>query len=511
MMTLFTSDYLEYYLTLVGWIVSNGIWQVLEASGLFVLPFISIILQEWLKARAEGADEGNKGALSAIRVENRIWVAIVVILFAGVPFIDINLASIKYDSSRSEQCQVLVAKPEETNWSNAFTSLNNQTAKVPLWWFLIHSVSKGITSSAVASIPCGIDLRQMRIDIDNTRINDPLLAQEIADFTHDCYGPARAKLFMNRPILTDKQMSDVNWIGSHYFLDNAGFYDTYRSHTPRTAWPYNATRDAGLAQTNDGGGYPSCTTWWSDSSKGLRAKIIKQVEPDLLSRFARWLHLKSRDEVTDEVVRAIASPRQQTMNQGSVYTDYGGVVGGNMDNRVVGALGDIGLAVGSLSYFPSMDVLRQALPLVLSFLKMALVICIPLVLLIGLYDLKTVVTISCVEFALFFVDFWFQLARWIDSTILDALYSWDSPHSNWNPFLGIDNAMGDMLLNFVMGAMFIVLPAFWLSALSWVGVRAGSFAQMLINSSDGAKSAGGKGAGTLMKVGKMIVTKGKSK
>lgn len=31
MMTLYTSDYLEYYLTLVGWIVSNGIWQVLEA------------------------------------------------------------------------------------------------------------------------------------------------------------------------------------------------------------------------------------------------------------------------------------------------------------------------------------------------------------------------------------------------------------------------------------------------------------------------------------------------
>ena len=29
---------------------------------------------------------------------------------------------------------------------------------------------------------------------------------------------------------------------------------------------------------------------------------------------------------------------------------------------------------------------------------------------IGTYDLKTVVTVSCVQFALFFVDFWFQLA-----------------------------------------------------------------------------------------------------
>ena len=57
-----------------------------------------------------------------------------------------------------------------------------------------------------------------------------------------------------------------------------------------------------------------------------------------------------------------------------------------------------------------MDVVRQALPLVLSFLKMALVICLPLVLVISTYELKTLVTASCVQFALFFVDFWFQLA-----------------------------------------------------------------------------------------------------
>jgi hypothetical protein len=77
-MTLFTTDYLEYYLTLVGWIVHNGIWAVLVSSGVFALPFVAIIIQEWLKARAEGADEGNKGVLSSMRIENRVWVAIVV-------------------------------------------------------------------------------------------------------------------------------------------------------------------------------------------------------------------------------------------------------------------------------------------------------------------------------------------------------------------------------------------------------------------------------------------------
>lgn len=490
-MTLYTGDYLEYYLTLIGWVVSNGIWNVLVTSGIFALPFITIIIQEWLKARSEGADEGNKGALSAARVENRVWVAIVVILFAGVPFVDINLASIKYDDTRSKQCQVLVAKPEDTNWSNSFTSINNQSAKVPLWWFLIHSVSRGGASTAVASIPCGTDLRQMRIDIDNSRIDDPVLAQEIADFTHDCYGPARANLFMSRPQLDQKTMHDVSWIGSHYFLNTAGYYDRYHANTPRTAWPYNSTRDAGLAETNTGGGYPTCKEWWADGSKGLRARIIAQVEPSLLSRFGGWLHILSQDEVNDEIVRAIASPRQQTMNKGDVYTDYGGQVGLNLPNAATRIIGDLGMTLGALGYFPAMDVMRQALPLVLSFLKMALVICIPLVLVFGAYELKAVVTVSCVEFALFFVDFWFQLARWIDSTILDALYGFDSPHSNWNPFLGLNNTFGDMLLNFVMAMMFVVLPTFWIAALGWVGIRAGNMAQMLTSSTGDAKTAGG--------------------
>lgn len=498
-MTLYTSDYLEYYLILVGWIVSNGIWNVLVTSGVFALPFIAMILQEWLKARSEGADEGNKGALSAIRVENRVWVAIVVILFVGIPFIDIDLSSIKYDESRSKQCQTLVAKPEDTNWSNSFSSINNQTARVPVWWFLMHTVSRGLTSTAVASIPCGTDLRQMRMDIDNARINDPVLAQEIADFTHDCYGPARAKLFMSRPQLSEDMMNDVTWIGSHYFLNTAGFYDSYRSSTPRTAWPYNSSRDAGLAQTNTGGGYPNCKEWWFEGSVGLRSRILAQVDPGLLSRFARWLHIRSQDEVNDGVIRAIASPRQQNMNTGIVYADYGGQIGGSLPNAVTGVAADVGLTAGSLGYFPAMDVMRQALPMVLSFLKMALVICIPLVLIVGAYDLKTVVTVSCVEFALFFIDFWFQLARWIDSTILNALYSWNSPHSNWNPFLGLNNAFGDMLLNFVMAMMFLVLPIFWIGALSWVGVRAGNITQMLTYGTDGAKSAGSQGSGVLMK------------
>lgn len=500
-MTLFTTDYLEYYLTLVGWIVHNGIWSVLVASGVFAIPFIAIILQEWLKVRGEGADEGNKGLLSAARIETRVWVAVVVVMFAGIPFIDVDLNRMQYDDARSLQCGVSVPQPSDTGWSQSFTTLNDQSAKVPVWWAFVHALSRGITSASVAAIPCGTELRQMRMELDATRIDDPVLAQEISDFSHDCYGPARAKLFMNRPELDEAQMHDVTWIGSRYFMDSAGYYGNYRSRTPRDAWPYDSNRDAGLAQVPSGGGYPTCQQWWNDGSHGLRGRLLSEVDPSLLNRLAGWAGFLSRSDVDDSVIRAIAAPRQQKLNQGDVYTDYGGQIDKTLPNVVTRAASDLGLTMGSLGFFPAMDVVRQALPMVLSFLKMALVICIPLVLVISTYELKTVVTVSVVQFALFFVEFWFQLARWIDSTILDALYGggwgWNRPVTNFDPLMGLNNAFGDMILNFVMATMFLILPAIWISALTWAGIHAGAIANNLGAGTKDAGSAGGKGAGAV--------------
>ena len=160
-MTLYTDDYLEYYLTLVAWIVNNGIWELLITSGVIALPFFAIVLQEWLRARTEGADEGNKGVLSTLRVENRVWVAIVVVMFAGIPFIPVDLNTLAYDNSRSAQCQIKVATPQETRWSNAFTVLNNQSAYVPVWWFFMHALSKALTGVAMRCVSTSNELPKL--------------------------------------------------------------------------------------------------------------------------------------------------------------------------------------------------------------------------------------------------------------------------------------------------------------------------------------------------------------
>ena len=65
-------------------------------------------------------------AAQAARIENRVFVAIVVVMFAGIPFIDVDLNTIRYDSSRSAQCQVSVPQPTDTGWSQSFSTINNQ-------------------------------------------------------------------------------------------------------------------------------------------------------------------------------------------------------------------------------------------------------------------------------------------------------------------------------------------------------------------------------------------------
>lgn len=511
-MELYTNDYLEYYLTLVGWLINGGIWDMIADTGLIAVPITAIVSQEWLRARGEGADEGNKGALALARTENRIYVGILVIMLGLIPIAPVSFQTIQFDQSRSKQCQYDQPLPSEASWAASFSTLNGKSANIPLWWALIHGLSKAATAASVAAIPCGVDLQQIRMDVDANRIADPLLAQEVADFTNDCYGRARAKLFMTQPRLTADEYDDVTWIGSKFFLTTSGYYDDgfsgFRSHTPRVAWPYDATRDAGLAQTTGGGGYPTCKQWWSDGGIGLRARLLAQVKPDLLTDIKAWATSMSQEDINDQVIRDLVSPRKQALTQGQVYSDYGGAVDGTMANSMNRLAATAGQAVGSLAMYPAVDSMRQAAPMVLSFLKMALIICIPFVLVFGTLDLKVAMTLTFAQFALIFVDFWLQLARWVDSTILNALYGTvpgASPHQNFNLMMGAKNTQGDLLLDFVMGTMFLVLPVFWVTMLTLTGFKVGGLVSGLTEGTKQAQAAGAKGGKELEAAGKQAI------
>ncbi|MCC8460299.1 conjugal transfer protein TraG N-terminal domain-containing protein, partial [Photorhabdus aegyptia] len=150
-----------------------------------------------------------------------------------------------------------------------------------------------------------------------------------------------------------------------------------------------------------------------------------------------------------------------------------------------------GVSLGSLAAFPAFDAMRQALPMVQAVILMAVTIILPLIIVFAVYEYKTVITLTFVVFALNFLTFWWELARWLDSWLLEALYGSDT-HSRWN-MAGFQNSTDDIIMSFVMGAMFIVLPALWMGALSWAGIKMGdAVTNATKNGSADIQKSGGK-------------------
>ncbi|MBP2170706.1 uncharacterized membrane protein (DUF485 family) [Erwinia toletana] len=486
-----TNSYLEYFLTLLGWLVNNGIWAIISSTGLFAFPLLLRLISLWLKVRAQGIDEGNKGSLSLLWMENHIYTSLVVILFTCIPFLNIDLNTIKFDTSRTRQCGYSVPQPADTGYHSLINQIGGQTASVPVWWYLIHALAKGVTDAAVATLPCQPDLRQIRFEVQHTHIADPALNQEILDFAQECYSPSLARLKAREAHLSDEQSESTRWIGSSYFLRTPGFYDSDHAHSPHQSWPYNSSRDAGLFNSGNGG-YPTCKQWWEDKEIGIRDRVLKPIPATLWNLIQR--SRETREVYEESVLRSLVSQDNMQLSQdGRVYPGFGGNTSGSLSNAATRTLSTVGELIGSISAFPAFDSVRQALPMIQAILIMALIICFPLITLFSAYELKTIIMLSLVQFALVFLTFWWELARWLDSWLLYALYSSDA-HSSWN-FAGLQNSQDDIIINLVMGTMFVVLPVLWLGAISWAGVHIGAaLSGVAASGTADVKGAGGKGS-----------------
>ncbi|SMG61694.1 conjugal transfer protein TraG N-terminal domain-containing protein [Cedecea sp. NFIX57] len=469
-----TNSYLEYFLTLLGWVINNGLWNILLGTGLFAAPLAFRIVGIWMKVREEGEDEGNKGMLSLPRIENTLYGAFFVMLTCCVPLINVSLSTITYDLSRAKTCGTWTPKaPDESGYATIISSLNNQTAAAPVWWMLVHKLSKGITQAAVATIPCRPDLRQLRFEVQHTRIGNASLASELQDFTNDCYALA---LYMwkqqDQGQTTDRKvLRDIEWLGSTTFMNS--YYGDLQSKMPREAFPWNTARDSGRPNTGRGG-YPTCQAWWNTAHTGLKTRVMAQADPGLWLRLSAALKMmgKSTADYEEAVIRRLVSPVSLNASQyGQAYAGYGGNADFTLDNAVTRVVGIGGMSLGSLAAWPAFDAMRQALPMVQAVMLMAVYVMFPLILAFSAYEFKTVITLTFVVFALNFLTFWWELARWLDSWILEALYTSDT-HTSFN-MAGFQNTSDDLIMSFVLGSMFVVLPAVWVGALSWAGVKTG--------------------------------------
>ncbi|WP_434986903.1 conjugal transfer protein TraG N-terminal domain-containing protein [Vreelandella zhaodongensis] len=502
-------NYFDNALLAVGWVIQNAVWDVMTQTGLAIVPFIALIVSEWYRARQEGDEAGDKGVLSINRIEARLYAMALVVLFTCQPLFNVQLTTADMDEARASQCGTTQASTGQ--WGESTTTLlDGKIPQIPVWWAFVHAVSHGITNAAVGAIPCSTDYHSIRTELDLTNIEDTGLQREIGEFQLACFGQARSKLLQetgNADALSD---NDADWLGSRHFLEEEGYYDSLYAHRPIEGFPYDPDRDASRPNTGPGqDGQPTCAEWWSAPDVGLRARIEGEIDPNLWDRVRGVF---TSNEADDYVIRRMVSPRAGAGagNLNQAVAGYGDIQGGyrtslNMltDWLTRGSAVTGGLA-GALPFQAGIDMLNQALPMVKAILVMAIVICLPFVMLISGYSFKVAGVATFGFFATVFLAFWWELARWMRSNLVDLIYNSDAARMSW--LAAIENRYDRLVLMFVEGAMFFVLPALWLGALAWAGMKVGTAISVKGGAGE-AQGAGKQGGSTAQGAAKKAATK----
>lgn len=481
-------DFFENVVLMLGWIVSNAIWDVLNTTMLAAIPFAALIAREWYNARREGEDEGNKGLLSLNRIETTLYAMLLVYIFAAVPLLSVQFAPANFDQQYYQKCGVKTATGGTSTGAGA--ALGDKTADMPLWWALVHAISNGVTNAALGALPCNTDYQYLRTELDHTAIQDPTLRSEVARFQRWCYGRSRTQLFYASESLDADVARDTDWIGSHYFLNTPGYYDSFQSHRPVQGFAYDAARDSGYGTHPSQGGYPTCKQWWSAAGNGLRTRLHDQIDTSL------WQNIHAAftsSRADDYAIRALLNTHGGMANGNSGSDVVSGFGGGNGLNSTIGtAAGALGAGLSWLPAEGMKDVAARAMPMVQYLLMMAIVIAIPVVIVISGYSMKVIGILTFGYFGMASLTFWFALSRWLNNNLVDLLYHSDAAKLGF--MAGLSNAYDISILTLVQATMVVILPTAWLAMLGWAGAGAGSaLGNAVRGGSDEAGKAGKQG------------------
>ncbi|MGJ8518380.1 conjugal transfer protein TraG N-terminal domain-containing protein [Carnimonas bestiolae] len=501
------NDYLEQVVLMIGWVVNNAIWDVLNTTGMAIIPFVALLLGEWFKVRQDGFDEGNKGALWINRVETKALGMVVCYGFTCAPIMGLSFQPVDVHQRQDgggQSCSVNVIGGG--NWgSNTNNAIDGQTANIPVWWAFVHAVSKGITNASVAAIPCQPDLTAIATEIDTQSIKDPALAREVGQFQRQCYGPARDKLFREGKI-DAKDAADTDWLGSRFFQNTNGYYNSLYASNPVPGFPYEASRDEARPNTGPGQpGYPSCSQWWSGGENSLYSRLHDQIDTNVWDSLSAASSFFSGGMQTaqDAAIRRLVSPKSGAANgnQRGIVSGYGSntsedgtydtmdMAVGEVASSVAGFAGSV---VGGLTGKAGMDMLRQSLPMVQYILIMAIVICLPFVVVVSGYSFRVVGTATFGLFGLWYLTFWWEMARWLNNNLVELLYGSEGASISW---LSMGTSAYDQgVLLFVQWATYLLFPGIWMGTLAWAGHSVGNqLAGAINNGGKGAQRAGDKG------------------
>lgn len=503
------TGYLALYTTLIGWQQYQVLWNLMVGTGLVFIPFIGIVMTSFLEP-FESQEPKSAGVIALRRLMIRIVGALIIIEFCCVPTIPLAPQVLHFEPVCATTTTVATPGNTGTTYDNQFTVPTG--VQVPVLWYLVMAVSNGFTHAAIESLTCApIDYRTLQSQLDVTNITDPNLKKETVDFYNDCYVPAYAK-YMSQNITTSQQaeiasfqqqygQDDLGWIGSRAFSGTSGFYDSLSAQEPINGFPFDPTRDQfeGQVANHSQWGEPSCATWWTDPSQGLRLRLSQTLP----SNFLTAIENIGSDPSTlqDSGIRNLISHSFDSgMTLGEVSRGYESLNDDVSGNWISTVAGNAGVAMEEMSYYPKLHLLMNALPVIQALLLMSIYALLALVVPFSSYRVHFIITGSAIIFAITFWSYLWHFVLYLDNTLIPAIFPQGGAlNLQFKEWLQGDGggSINATFIDLIIGALYIALPLLFLTLMSWAGLKVSSAVMGSLSEMRSPASEAGNKVGSL--------------
>lgn len=464
------SSYPELFTTMLGWQQNNSLWDILSEAGIVFVPFIIMIIKNttepFLSQEAKSAY-----TISLRRVEYAMATMILSIMITCQPMMTLSPQVLHFKPMCNQSVDATPGN-SGTTYDQAFGNLPE--VKVPLWWYAVIGISHGLTAAASVSLGCPVNLREVEMQLDLSKIQSAPLQAQVISFTKACYDPAYRKYLSSNPDITTYTnqygSDDISWIGSHAFQGLSGYYDTFKAPSPIANFPYDPSQDWAQGSGNQEWGTPNCLNWWSSPKIGLHDQLIAQISPSIWDQAEQIL---GQGTAPDYAIQKILSNSMTSGYQAD--GDFVNQVGG----MTTGLMSRVGNSLTSFTFFPKMYSIIESLPLIQAYLLMACYVFLPIALVASGFRFRTVMSLSFIIFSIIFWSYLWQLAEFVDNTMIQSL----------NPPGGLpgENGYGGtpVLTDMVAIMMYIAVPVFWSLFMGWAGVQAGNGMSSIVDQASG--------------------------
>ena len=522
---------LEMYTTVLGWHIYNGFWDLIAHTGLVLIPFGWMALNNMVEAR-KSASKTDVGIKAFRRTEVELITAFFVMFLFAVPSIHLRTATVKYIHS---SCELNGTQLERTTQSKTFGAtrstydqnvgepiiaiLDGSQPGIPPVWYLMASYMRAIPEALKQTLPCNPDLRLLATDLQNAAIQNLYLRDELAMFQRDCWHPSVNQFLREKPEIPggdDKNIKrDISWAGSNFFLQTPGYYDSFRVKEPLKSFSYDQVRDETkmTPEHAQGRGMPYCREWWQSPSEGLRERLL--TDADMESNL-NWRYLvrrafgqderQARDALLYTILSMDTKVRANKLtNAYPRDTFLGSKALGRATGELKASAATAGLAAAAPILYTGIFVIKQAAPIFQAVILMFIVAMLPVLLTISGFQIKPAIALMFTMASVHFWSFIFALIHWLDTSLWSG--ATNDTSIGWNtlsPFNATEKSTF-LVFDYVIGSLYIMLPLFLTVLMSIAGAKVGD--QLATQTGQAVKSTGGKG-GSGIGVATKVATKG---